>query len=561
MARKSDALLVVITIAGLCLGLSTWAAAQPPSGEPPGPSAEAKGPATVTLQLKNMEIIDALRTLADKGNLNIVAEEGVKGKITLFLTDVEIMDALAIIAEMNDLAYIKDDHAIKVMTGKKYEDLYGRPFHDKSTIKVFTLKNAQAALVANQLAQLKTKTGKIVPDPRTNSLIIIDTPQAIREMRAIIEAMDMPVATRSFDLTYISPNEVVPVIKAVLTPAGRVEVNRQNNKLIITDIEENLDLAADVIAQFDLQPTAVTKAFMINYASLEQLLPTVTAELTPGLGVVYSDEKTNQVIVRDLPDRILRIEELIQTLDRKTPEVLIEARILQIALDDETKLGVQWEAVTRRIEELGPLAAEADFPILGPLEDGLTVVSGGLDEKSYEAMIEMLSTKTETNLISSPRITALNNETAQILVGSTVPYKTVDTREEQGTIRTFEKVTMVDVGVKLFVTPTINDEGFITMRIRPEVSSVTAFSDGIPIVEKVETETSVIVKDGVTIIISGLVKDEHIETVSGVPILKDIPILGIPFRSTDHQVKKSELAIFLTPHIITGDVTTEPPPE
>jgi type II secretory pathway component GspD/PulD (secretin) len=346
-------------------------------------------------------------------------------------------------------------------------------------------------------------------------------------------------------------------VRSGLTPAGKVEVNRLNNKLVITDTESSLDMAARIIAEFDVRPITVSRNFLLNYAREDQVLPIINEELTPGLGSVHSDPRNNQLIVTDLPERVESIAGLVATLDRRTSEVLIEARILQITLDDNTRMGVQWEALTERIEELGPVDATLDFNVLDPSEQGARVISGGLDEKSYEALLEMLSTTVETNLISSPRITTVNNETARILVGSTVPYKTIDTREEDGTIRTFEKVTMVDVGVKLYVTPMISEDGFISMNIRPEVSSVTGFSDGIPIVEKSETETTVIVKDGVTIIIAGLVREEHTETVKGVPILKDIPVLGIPFRSTDSKVLKSELAIFITPHVITGDTSVD----
>ncbi|MFH1220222.1 MAG: secretin N-terminal domain-containing protein [Candidatus Eisenbacteria bacterium] len=509
-----------------------------------------------------MDIMDVLRTLAEKGDLNIVAEEGVRGRITLFLNDVEIADALDIIAEMNDIAYIKEKNSIKMMTSKRYEELYGRPFGEKTSLKVFDLVNADAAVVANQLSQLKTKSGKIMPDPRTNVIMVIDTPVALEEMGSVVRTMDLPVSTRSYSLKYVSADAVVPAVKSILTPAGKVEVSKENNTLVLTDIEENLDQAAILLGEFDSHQALVTKAFSFKYASQKAVLPIITAEITQGVGSVYADEKNNQLVVTDMPERVARIEELAEMFDKKTPQVLIEAKILQINLNDNTKLGVQWEAIQDRIkkfEEVGPVDVRLDYRILAAGEQGTRVFAGGLDERDYEAVVEMLETTTEANLLSSPRITALNNETAEILVGSTVPYKTIDTREENGTIRTFEKVTTVDVGVKLSVTPTINDDGFIAMKIKPEVSSIVAYSEGIPVVEKTQTETSVLVKDGVTIIIAGLVREERTQTAKGVPFLKDIPILGILFRSTDDKRVKSEIAIFITPHIITGDVSTEVP--
>jgi len=110
--------------------------------------------------------------------------------------------------------------------------------------------------------------------------------------------------------------------------------------------------------------------------------------------------------------------------------------------------------------------------------------------------------------------------------------------------------------VKLYVTPTINSDSMIIMAIRPEVSSVTGYSDNIPIVEKSETNTTVMVKDGVTVLIGGLVREEVRESIRGVPILSRIPILGMLFRSKTSQKVKSEMAILITPYIIDGGITT-----
>ncbi|MCX7662072.1 MAG: hypothetical protein N2Z79_05270, partial [Candidatus Omnitrophica bacterium] len=129
---------------------------------------------------------------------------------------------------------------------------------------------------------------------------------------------------------------------------------------------------------------------------------------------------------------------------------------------------------------------------------------------------------------------------------------------EGGTITTSETINFVDVGIKLYVTPTINKDNFITMRIRPEVSSTTeryttAKGEQIPIVSTSEAETSVMVKDGVTIIIGGLRKDENIKTVKKIPFIGEIPFLGAFFRNTRQESKKSDLVILLTPHIISGN--------
>jgi len=247
------------------------------------------------------------------------------------------------------------------------------------------------------------------------------------------------------------------------------------------------------------------------------------------------------------------ISELVNALDQRTPQVFIEAKIVQVGLTDNLKTGVNWQALTDKVPGG---KTTGDLNILSVSDQGIRFSAGVLDETDYEVLLELLGEEGKTDLLSSPHITVVQGKESRILVGSSIPYKTIDTREENGAIRTFEKVTNVEVGVKLYVTAlNVDDSGYVRLAIKPEVSSVVSFSDNIPVVEKTEAETEVIIRDGVTLIIGGLIKNEKRRTVKKVPLLGDIPLLGRLFSSSDSQDVKSELIIFLTPHIITGDVT------
>ena len=180
-----------------------------------------------------------------------------------------------------------------------------------------------------------------------------------------------------------------------------------------------------------------------------------------------------------------------------------------------------------------------------------------LADDNFETVIELLQTVGTTDVLSTPRISVVENEEAKILVGTREAFITSVVTQTQQAATTSEEVTFIDVGVSLTVTPTINQEGFVTMKIKPEVSSVTrtlttASGNQIPIVQTSTAETTVMVKDGVTIVIAGLIEDQSLNTTKKIPILGDIPILGAAFRSKEEEVIKSELVIFLTPTIISG---------
>ncbi len=549
MSRPILKLMVLAILAPAVISAGSVAAAQ--AQQPKKPSQSD----TITLQLKNIDIIDVLKTLSEKGGLDIAVSPGVQGRVTLFIEEIDVLEALDIVVETAGLAYIREDGVIKVMTQKQYEEIYGVTFKDRQVTETRQLKHVDVSQVNQILTQLKSPTGKIIVDPRTNTVVMIDAPEAIRKMRAMIAEVDVPVTTEIYDLKHTTPNVISQTIKPILTPSGKINTDPKTNKVIVTDTAENIARVKEIIEVYDVAPYTESRIFALSYADPQEIASKLTPEMTPGLGTIQPIANTNNVLVTDLPHKLGTLSEIISALDIRTKEVLIEARIIRVSLTDRYRLGINWEFLE---SEMNDLDVKNSFNILPTDDVGVRVTSGNLTRDRYTAMVEALQTVGKTNLLASPRITAIHGKESKILVGSNVPYTTIDTREEDGVIRTFEKVTIVDVGIKLYVTPYIHEDGFVTMDIKPEVSSVIGTSvSGVPIVETSQTETSVMVKDGITIVLSGLIEEKETKIVNKVPILGSIPLLGLLFSNTDRSIDKSELVILLTPTIITGDVNAE----
>ncbi len=451
------------------------------------------------LELKNMDIIDVLKLISQKSGLNIVAGRDVSGRVNLYLKDVEVRDALRIIAESNNLGFAEEDGVIKVMTQRDFQMKYGVNFGEKLQTKTIQLVNVDTLEIATVLNQMKSIMGRVIPEKNSNSIVIIDLPDKIKELTGFLKRVDTPRKTEVFTLNHATAEEVAKKLPDVLTKnVGKVEVDVRLNKLLITDLAEKMPL----------------------------------------------------------------IEKFIEAVDGKQKEVLIEAKIVQVVLSDEYKLGVDWEAIVRNYHSLD---LKSSFSVLDPSDKRGKVSIGTLDSDAYTALVEALKTIGTTNLLSSPRITVVNNKEAKILVGSTEPYITSTTiTPSAGPTTTSESVNFIEVGVKLYVTPTIHNDGFITMQIKPEVSSVTSTvktsnNNTIPVVETSQAETTVIIRDGSTIVIGGLIKDEKIKSTRKIPGLGDIPLLGSVFRSQDDTKTKTELVIFLTPRLITGDHNEDNP--
>lgn len=464
----------------------------------------------ISLDIKGMDVVDVLKMLSTRSGMNIVVGKNVTGKVTLFLKNVDLWDAFEIVLLASDLAYEKKGDIINVMTQRDYELHYGERFQDKKQAKIMQLKYSKAADISKALNQIKTNIGRVVIDEGSNTIALIDTPEKIKEMEDFIKTTDLPLATRIFSL---------------------------------------------------------------NYAQADKIQSKLQEAITKGVGSIKIDERTNKIVITDYPEKLDEIEKIITAFDEKTPQVLIDAQIVEInPKKDQFSMGVDWDYWIKKNFRLAasfPAVALSDATTIPDiLSVGVAAISSttlSSQPGQYKSLVDMLQVIGETKILSSPRIMTLNNQEAKILVGTKDAYITSTTSQGgTGTTVTSQAVNFVDVGIKLYVTPTINRDGFVIMKIKPEISSsvrTNITSEGqvtqIPIVTTSESETSVMVKDGTTIIIAGLKKDQQIKEVRKIPFLGDIPLLGYAFRNTRNETIQTELVIFLTPHIVSGEEALE----
>lgn len=443
------------------------------------------------LDFKNMEMTDVLKYLSQKSQYNFVPSQSVKSRVTIYLKDVEVLEAMEIIARSQNLAYVIDGKNIHVLTAKEYEQEYGYPY------------------------------GK-------------------------------PVVTEFIETAHINPGRAVEIVEKMKGPMGIVYVDQYSKTLMVRDEPARIEEMKKAVEKID-RPL-ITKEIRLRYMPVKDIAEKIKDMSTPSIGSVKYDEPSNSMVIMDSADVIDRIRSVIRTFDQRQSEVSIEAKIIQVTLSDDTKLGVNWQAV---IKEFHDMKVEGDFETMSTSNLGRLSV-GTIEKDNYSVVVNALESVGNTKILSNPHITTLNNKEAKILVGSSEPYVTATTTTpSSGPAITAENVTFIDVGVKLYATPTIHDDGYITMTIRPEVSSVTrtvttSNNNSIPVVETSEAETTVMIRDGETIVIGGLIREDRIDTVQQVPVLGEIPVVGAAFRNKDFSNRTTEIVIFLTPRIING---------
>lgn len=284
-----------------------------------------------------------------------------------------------------------------------------------------------------------------------------------------------------------------------------------------------------------------TQVIQVSYANAEELKKACETLLS-GRGKIGTDERTNAIIVTDIRDRIERVRNMAKSLDYRTPQVEITAKLVDVDSRYVRDIGINWSVLG-----LNDGDVEGDVTVDASIPDAVANVRFGIfgADADFETTLQLLEQDNRAKIISNPRITTADNRLARIVVGKKVPLVVAD---EAGNAIT----QLTTIGIKLEVTPHINSDGRVTLDLFPEVSDLAAQAtvQGGIIIVTAQAETRVIVKDGETAVIGGLIRTNDSNVHRGIPFLKNIPLLGYLFRSTNTVKEERELLIFVTPRII-----------
>ncbi|MFA6217404.1 MAG: hypothetical protein WDL87_07110 [Candidatus Omnitrophota bacterium] len=317
--------------------------------------------------------------------------------------------------------------------------------------------------------------------------------------------------------------------------------------------------------------------FSVVYA--QQVSDNIRSLLSTEGKVLYGNEP-NSIVVIDYPDNVQRVEDYLAMVDTVPQQVLIEARVIEAKLQKEHSLGVNWRLFADKgylpIGTLKSGSASTLGALPGPITQSLSykntlyppVSSSGVSETPFtfaifddniNVVLQTLANAVDTSILSAPRITTVNNREAELKIIQSVPWAEPQATTTDGVTTVTWVVHFEQVGISLKVTPTINEAGNIAMELYPQISEKTGelpltasgVSYNVPIIDRREATTKVIVGNGQTLIIGGLIKDKVIKGETKIPFLGDIPGFGYLFKSKKDTFDKTELMIFVSPTIIT----------
>jgi type II secretory pathway component GspD/PulD (secretin) len=283
------------------------------------------------------------------------------------------------------------------------------------------------------------------------------------------------------------------------------------------------------------------KTFRLDYAPVTEI-QTVVTQMLSRAGRVTNYPPLRAVVVEDRPDVLDRVASVIAQLDRPPRQVLIEAKIIEARLSRDMVYGIDWSLLFSSKDGSGSFSGEGFTTPQQVRKDGVFVTWGTAD---FQATLESIEGIDELNTLAAPRLLAVDGTEAEIIIGGELGFSVVTTLDNS----VIQSVEFLDVGAQLRIIPTIANDGYVLMNIHPELSD-GVIDEGLPSKTTAEVTTNVLVKDGQTLFIGGLIRERSEQIRRGIPLLVRIPLLGVLFGKTSYSTSKSELITLITPRII-----------
>ncbi len=519
-----------------------------------GPSATAAQQAT-RLNYANADIRGVIRSLAAMISLNVMITEDVPNTRVSYSTvspvaHGDIGPILEAILEAEGLVLVDRGPVAQVVslssapaTGRVHT---GRALPDPHPVGLITqivpLEYISPDDALAVLEQLAGPISRLEALPRANGIMLTDHASNVARFLELVRQIDSRADGEAGRRTYVYRLKHATASELAMTLAqvyGLRLAQTTARPRVQSLSDRSLSSTLQGFRQSELSALSLRQSESVQGASLPPTAGSAGATTTDEPGpdastTIVADLATNSLVIRTEPPNYPILRATIEELDVRPPQVLLEVQVAEVTLD----VGAQ---------------AYADSAISGVQDLVLRTVR--LGEVDVRALIRALASDADVRLLSTPHVVALNNEEARILVGSQVPF-TQSTRAGLDVV-VDQTVQYRDVGVQLTMIPTINEDGYVTFRMLQEVSALTAQNVeaalGASVISTREAETSAVVRNGQTVVIGGLIDEADEVVESGVPILKDIPILGYLFKNRQTRRLRTELAIFVTPYVIMTD--------
>ncbi len=552
--------------------------------------------ANFSVSFKDVDIKEFINTVSKNINKTIIIDPKVQGLVSIRsyeLLDEEkyyqfflnVLDVYGYaVAEMpnNILKIIPSRRAKNTVSQilSEADETYG----DEIINRIFKLKNISAKNLAPLLRQLNdnSDSGSIIHHDPSNTILITGRAAVVNRLHSIINAFDRPgeADVELHKLNYAAASDVVKLVNQIINTGSNNKQNSFNLGKIISDDRTNTILvsgdnqtrkkAIQMIKELDQQQDSYgnTKVIYMKYAQASKLLDVLkgvshgfqndkksVGKNNDGHVSIKAHEQTNALVITAAPKIMKELDQVIEKLDVRRAQVLVEAIIVETQNGEGLNLGIQWankfyggvNFLQKPDNIRGMHSSGNPVPML------ITGLTAGFYKGNWDGLFTALATNSNNNILATPSIVTLDNMEAEFNVGQEVPVLT--STQTTTTDKVYNSISRQSVGVMLKVKPQINQGDSVLLEIRQEVSSVADNSDinthnlG-SVFNKRVVNNAVLVKSGETVVVGGLLDKKLNKTINKVPLLGDIPLIGSLFRQSRERIEKSNLILFIKPTII-----------
>lgn len=548
----------------------------------------------VSVSLRDSDVKQVLRMFADKAGLNIVFHNSVEGTVTLDLVNVTLNNAFKMIMEASELAYYIENDTL-IVTSKEADKDVGL---SKSNMLVIPVKYIDATTMAEFLNKNIFGTGRAglsngdvaVTNPRTNEIIIFGTQNDYKVAKQVIERMDVKPSIATFKVNHVTPKDMAGLICNTIFATNSDESNKieDDSDSSDTDIEDQDTSLGSAGGSSSSSSSSALKNIRLGTGKIAcKVNSDLESDTLKGLNanaivVLYYPELGNIGIIGGSVEQIQLIEEFIKNNDKKQPQAYIDLQIIELNETGSKEFNNSWQMWT-------PFFSASFSPSTGITTNSLhptflkgnaynilnadgTIKSTVTKYNGPTTIVQSLQYLVENNkgrVLANPKVVVTNGRVSTIDLSSdyikkvTSQYK--DTSLNSYAEKTYEIAS--DNGMTIMLVPFISQDGYVSLNLKPSYATIK---------EQIRTEnalggsdiaatllqrrnlnlSNIRIKDGETLILGGLVQEVETKTTSKVPVLGDIPVMGMLFKGSTNRIEKQELVILITPHIIkdTEDV-------
>jgi general secretion pathway protein D len=583
------------TLAGLAVLEGTtghaWAGPAQSGAAPPPAAVVASSSGRVSVDFVDADLGDVVKALSIQSGVNVVLAADTKGKVTVRLKGTTLEEALRLItSRLDNFDFKKINGAYVIGTTDSLRALARR-----SGISQAMTPHSITPSDAKEVAQGASAYVDVTVQARTGQIVLRGLPEDVTAAHAAVEAADASAlkaratsqgAPQTKVLKSANPKALadlltrtVPELKCSVRELGVIitgtsdELARADEVKQIADDAGGAPHATRLYPLKYLHPTEAQKCLeeafpdqggkkvLIVMPGPEALAPNAGSFMplsvdnqsfksqtstsnagSNGTGSSNGQTKSRVLVLIGEEGVITAATALLDQLDVAPPQVMIEARVVESSPETLKNIGLQWDFGTSGVAELPH----------GTHNPGVNVGVLTRPPINFTAQINALVQNTQAKVLADPKIAVIDGEDASIFIGDTIRYRVLSSVSTGGQ-QVFD-VKEVPIGIVLLVRPRVNTDGMVTLKVNPVVSTVTAFvgPEQLPQTASREANSTIRVHDGDTVAIGGLIRDEDRQTLSKVPILGDLPLVGQLFRNNNHDRKRTDVTIFLTTHLMKG---------